>query len=242
MNPAEPSPEPSREPLPAAREYIVQPGDTLLAIAKRFKVELFELMNHNLITDARLLRAGQRLQIPAPTSTPTLLSPSSPVTMSTPLPSEPAPASPPPAKNAIYFVRAGDTLNSIAQRFNVTVPALLAANNLSDADPLRAGQQLFIPKPSLVLSVAEAMAEQYRPSSGVGVLGVGDPSTPVVSPQEIQAYLAGKRTTFYVTRPGDTIERVAALFRIDPLILSQINQVTVTEELPTETRLIIPMR
>jgi murein DD-endopeptidase MepM/ murein hydrolase activator NlpD len=42
-------------------------------------------------------------------------------------------------------VQPGDNLLSIAQRFNVTLDALLAANNISNANVLSAGQQLVIP-------------------------------------------------------------------------------------------------
>jgi murein DD-endopeptidase MepM/ murein hydrolase activator NlpD len=45
----------------------------------------------------------------------------------------------------IYIVQSGDTLSSIALRFNVTVADLLAANNMTDPNLLAAGQQLIIP-------------------------------------------------------------------------------------------------
>lgn len=143
---------------------------------------------------------------------------------------------------SIYVVRDGDDLNTIALRFHVTVAALVAANNLSNADTIHTGQQLVIPKAAMVLSVAEATAEAEISEPQVGVLSVGDPNTPQVSPREIQAFLTGKRTTFYVTREGDTISQVASLFKIDPLILSQINQVEMHGELTPGTRLIIPIK
>jgi LysM repeat protein len=44
-------------------------------------------------------------------------------------------------------VASGDSLRSIAAKFNVTVDALLQANNLTKAqgDALRVGQELVIP-------------------------------------------------------------------------------------------------
>lgn len=240
--PPQPLPTPGGE-----TEYLVLPGDTLLAISKRFSVDLLLLMNVNGISDARLLRAGQKLRIPgAAAVTPPVTPPR--VSQPPPQPAMPVPADPPPVtappanpppmqSGGIYIVRSGDTLSAIAVRFNVTVQAIVAANNLTDANVIRAGQQLVIPKPSMVLS---AMAEQATAS--VGVLGIGDPNTPKVSEQEIKAYLAGKRTTFYVTRKGDTIPRVAALFRLDALVLAQINEVGTAGELIPGTRLIIPMK
>ncbi len=235
---ARPMPPAPSAPVPAGgTDYTVLPGDTLIAIAKRFGVDLAALMVANAIADARLLRAGQRLRIPgaqegqaAPPSSPPPASPTAPA---------PVVVS---GGGTIYIVRGGDTLSAIAVRFNVTVPAIVAANQLSNANVIRPGQQLTIPKPAMVLSVAEAVATLEAQKPQVGVLGVGDASTPVVSPREIQEFLAGKRTTFYVTRKGDTIPRVAALFKMDALILSQINQVGMRGELIPGTRLIIPMR
>ena len=224
------------EPLSLSGEYIVQPGDTLIAIAKRFGVDVVSLMTANAISDARLLRAGQRLQIPGAAV------PTAPTPTPVPVPA-PAPSTPPPVVGGtIYIVRGGDTLSAIAARFNVTVAALVVANNLMNANVIRPGQQLTIPKAGMVLSVAEAMATAASAKPQVGVLGVGDASTPVVSPREIQEFLAGKRTTFYITRKGDTIPRVAALFRMDALVLSQINQVGMKGEMIPGTRLIIPMK
>ncbi len=45
----------------------------------------------------------------------------------------------------VYIVQPGDTLTEIAQRFNVTVDALMTANNISNPNLLSAGQQVVIP-------------------------------------------------------------------------------------------------
>lgn len=156
--------------------------------------------------------------------------------------SAPPSFTPTPSGGTLYYVRNGDTLSAIATRFNVTVPSLLAANNLPDEKQIRPGMALTIPSAASVLSVAATTAETQPARPQAGVLGIGDPTTPIVSPQEIEAFLRGKRTTFYVTRNGDTIPRVADLFKIDPLILAQINSVRVENELTPGTRLIIPMK
>ena len=44
----------------------------------------------------------------------------------------------------VYIVQPGDTLSSIASRFNISIDALMAANSLTNAN-IFAGQQLVIP-------------------------------------------------------------------------------------------------
>ena len=53
----------------------------------------------------------------------------------------------PPAGGRRYTVQPGDTFRAIAERFEVTVAALLSANGLTpaQADSLRVGQELVIP-------------------------------------------------------------------------------------------------
>lgn len=66
--------------------------------------------------------AGARTETPAATATPL-----------------------PAARPDTYTVVDGDTLSAIAERFNTTVEALVAANALADPDSLELGQQLKIP-------------------------------------------------------------------------------------------------
>jgi lysostaphin len=44
-----------------------------------------------------------------------------------------------------YIVKPGDTLTSIAIKFNTTVAALVAANQLSNPNNITVGQTLIIP-------------------------------------------------------------------------------------------------
>ncbi|NTV65616.1 MAG: LysM peptidoglycan-binding domain-containing protein, partial [Oscillochloris sp.] len=53
----------------------------------------------------------------------------------------------PPTGGRRYTVQAGDSLRSIAEQFNVTIEALLQANQMTPAqgDALQVGQELVIP-------------------------------------------------------------------------------------------------
>ncbi|MGN1248458.1 MAG: LysM peptidoglycan-binding domain-containing protein, partial [Candidatus Spyradocola sp.] len=70
--------------------------------------------------------------------------PSTPGPVGTPTPSRPStPACP---NGVLYTVRAGDTLRAIAQRFDVTLDALMSANPGQTNNRLIIGQQLCIPQ------------------------------------------------------------------------------------------------
>ena len=64
----EPTPTATPGPSPTAkpRYYVVQPGETLGIIARRFGVTVAAIQKANGISDPRLLRAGQRIIIPNP--------------------------------------------------------------------------------------------------------------------------------------------------------------------------------
>ncbi len=73
-------------------------------------------------------------------------------------------AAPPAQSPVVYYVRYGDTLFSIAQRFGTTVPALMAANGLTSYY-IYAGQRLVIPPmpvPSPVPPYTCKYTVQYR--------------------------------------------------------------------------------
>ncbi|MEI7646459.1 MAG: LysM peptidoglycan-binding domain-containing protein, partial [Chloroflexales bacterium] len=76
---------------------------------------------------------------PLPTATPTALP------TATPAPPTATPA--PPTTTRHYTVESGDSLRSIAAKFDVSITALLKANNLTPAqgDALHIGQELVIP-------------------------------------------------------------------------------------------------
>lgn len=91
---------------------------------------------------------------PTATSEPTPTTPPPPTEIpptEVPPPTEapPPPTEAPAAAPQRYIVESGDTLRSIAERFNVSVGAILRYNGLSeeDGDNLRPGQELLIPPP-----------------------------------------------------------------------------------------------
>ncbi|MEE8337216.1 MAG: LysM peptidoglycan-binding domain-containing protein [Dehalococcoidia bacterium] len=100
--------------------YEVQPGDTLGAIAERFDVGQSAIVELNGISNPNLLSVGQELQIPR------------------------GGAGPAAAQPVFYTVAPGDSLTAIARRFNSSIDAITALNDLFNANRILIGQRLRV--------------------------------------------------------------------------------------------------
>ncbi|HBY96631.1 MAG: LysM peptidoglycan-binding domain-containing protein [Ardenticatenaceae bacterium] len=105
--------------------YVVQRGDTLIGIARRFNTTVEALARANNLTSPYVIYVGQTLTIPGGTGSA-------------------ATATPATGQQQIYTVQRGDTLYSIARRYNTTVEAIRQANGLS-SNLIYVGQKLVIP-------------------------------------------------------------------------------------------------
>jgi spore germination protein len=96
--------------------YVVQSGDTLFNIARRYGVSLDDVQNLNTLPNPDQLVIGQAIILPAP---------------------PPAPLE--------YTLITGDTLYQLAQTFNTTVTAIAQANNITNPGLIQAGTAITIP-------------------------------------------------------------------------------------------------
>ena len=93
-----------------------------------------------------------------------------------------------------YTVQYGDTLFSIARRYNTTVSAIVAANNIPNPNLIYVGQVLEIPS-----------GQNPPPQPTSPPPPTGQPPQPTPQPPP------GGSTT-YVFRPGDTLSSIARAF------------------------------
>lgn len=107
-------------------QHQVQAGETLSSIASQYRLTVSELQQLNQLASSAGLRPGQLLQLPATKQ------PDEQMT---------APAS--------YQVQEGDTLFSIAYKFNLELASLLQWNQMTAASQLTFGQTIILRDPAL---------------------------------------------------------------------------------------------
>ncbi len=122
--------------------HSVRSGDTLGALARRYRTTAQAIMKLNGIKNPKTLRIGQKLKIPGKgdPSEPEPGTRTAAVSSKTPKPPAPAAKA---GETTTYTVREGDTLFNLARQFNTTVERIKAANGLAD-DSLSVGQRLVI--------------------------------------------------------------------------------------------------
>jgi LysM repeat protein len=113
-------------PISQDQTYIVQPGEWVYSIARKFGVDPESLIEANDLLPPFNLEVGQELIIPATGSVS-------------------APANTPNAGENTYTVAAGDSVYSIATAFGVEAQAVIDANDLVYPYTLYPGDVLIIP-------------------------------------------------------------------------------------------------
>jgi murein DD-endopeptidase MepM/ murein hydrolase activator NlpD len=179
------------------KAYVVQTGDTMFAIAKRFNVTAAALADENDLKTGSAIKKGQKLVLPdgfkdkGPTKTTTVI-PGTPGSQASyaeaapsPTPSRPSRSEPsrptyqPAAElttttvsttslsvtgavvtvagpREVHTVKSGDTLTSIARKFDMSVSDLADDNKLDTDKPLKLGAKIKGPATSSKAYVAQS--------------------------------------------------------------------------------------
>ena len=131
--------------------HIVEKGDTLYSLSKKYGVSVDDLRSANSISGSDLY-AGQKLIIPAKKNDKRVTYES-------------------------YTVKAGDTLYSIAKRSEITVDELRRLNSLDSSAVLKIGQNLKVPAQSGAAAQSGSAVQNAGASSSGLALSVPDTSS-----------------------------------------------------------------
>ncbi|KYG64563.1 LysM peptidoglycan-binding domain-containing protein [Bdellovibrio bacteriovorus] len=111
------------------RYYIVQQGDSLFTIARKYSTSVSELQRLNQIKRGRTLKVGMKLRVPTPDS-----SSARETTKSVAK-----------AKSKVHVVRRGENLVGIAERYNVSMTDIKEKNKIRNPSSLMVGARILIP-------------------------------------------------------------------------------------------------
>ena len=192
-----------------AESYRVKPGDTLLGIASHHKLTLSELTSINRISSSTLIYPGQLLRVARviPTSQPPV---GAPVT---------------------YVVAHGDSLDSVAQKFGMTLSALREYNKLSKASIIYVGQVLNLKPP-----VGHAKSPTPpKPASSASTL-----SDEISNVDPMRPTGACTIHGFHTVLAGETISRIAAVYGVSTQSVLSANSLSWSSTIYVGQRLTIP--
>jgi LysM repeat protein len=194
-----------------AESYRVKAGDTLSAIASRHKLTLSELTNINRISSSALIYPGQVLRVAK-------VIPSS---------------QPPVGAPDTYQVLAGDTLDSVAQKFGMTISTLREYNDLGRASIIYVGQVLNLKPPV-------GHANPPAPKTPKSANSASTLSDEISSVDPMRPTGACTIHGFHTVLSGETISRIAAVYGVSTQSVLSANSLSWSSTIYVGQRLTIP--
>ena len=116
-----------------------------------------------------------------------------------------------------YIVKKGDTLYSISRKYQITVPELRAANNLSESDVLKVGVKLVIPSADIENAAALSATKTSETKKNVSAA-----------------------LTSYVVQKGDTLYGIARKFNIKLNELLSLNNLDNSSTIKIGQKILVP--
>lgn len=208
--------------LPALAQeatHVVQPGENLFRIALSYGLSTDALAQANGISNAWQIYAGQVLTIPGANAPAPVVDPAAPAVDAAAPIVESAPAT-----TSTYTVTRGDTLNSIANAFGMTVEQLAQLNNLTNPNLVFSGQTLVVSAVGAPAPVEAAPAEAAPP------VEVAAPAPATTGSQAVHTVL-----------PGEYLSSIARQYGVSWLSIAQANNIYDTNTVFAGQQLIIPV-
>lgn len=244
------APMPVKTSVSAENVYVVKPGDSLSKIAVSHGVNVRELAELNQIANPNKIIVGQKLILPDHAK-PSQSKPSAKAVAK-------ASAKGAAASGDAYVVKPGDALSKIAAAHGVKTKDLMAANNIADANKIRAGQKLVIPgakaaakaddKPAETTAPAAESAAAPAPAPAVEPTAAPAPApeaAPAVEPAAVPEAAAVSAESQgdmlpYTVQDGDTAEGIARLFVVRKDDILRVNDIPAGEDVKPGQKIKIP--
>ena len=221
---------------PESTVYVVQSGDYLAKISKKFNVTIAAIKKFNPSIKKDVVRVGQKLKIPGKHDV-------APVEQQLQK-AKPAPAAkaykPYAGATSEYTVKSGDTLGAIAYGNGITIRQLKELNSLSNNN-LKVGQKLKVPangkaaaktekpvenkvqKPAVEKPVAAPVAKPAPAVEPQPVEPVVEKAAPEVAPAPAVAEPTEQATINYAVQEGDDMTGVSIRWGVSAAVIRELN-------------------
>ena len=227
--------------------YIVQNGDYLSKISKKFNITISSIKRLNPSIGANnMVRVGQKLKLPGKVDVGVQATPAKPTTRG----AARKPYAPYAGATKEYVVKSGDTLGAIAYSNGINIRQLKELNGLKK-DVLRVGQKLKIPAEKVVAAkpaakapsakeaaakAAAADAAKAAPAAPVAPADTAAPAAPVApadtaAPAAPAASADAVATTTYIVQEGDDITGVSIRFGVSAADIRELNNLGEKDQL-----------
>lgn len=203
--------------------YEIQPGDTLFSISKRFNTSIGILQGLNELGDSSAIVAGQTILVPAAED----------------------------SSHEVYVVEAGDSLFSIAKRFNTVVSVLKALNGIADERELEVGQTIFVPKideskyelyevkpADTLYGIAQNFATSEETLMSLN--GIADKRDITAGQTILVPRLDDSGYTIHVVQRGDTLFDLSRMYNTTVDQLRSLNDLEGSSDLTVGRGIIVP--
>jgi LysM repeat protein len=226
-------------PVGPGQTYVIQDGDTLGKIASKFGVERKSLLEANRLSEGQPIYIGETLMIPGSAAAPAPApAPDSSTNVAGATP--PAPAKQEsvvvgetkksaPVATTTHKVAKGDTLTSLAKKYNTAVESLKSANGLR-TDAISLGQSLKIPSSKGAAATVSNTVPAPAPKGGQSAAFEYD--NPLLNKSETYGY--------YTVASGDNLYALARDFFTTMSELQRINNLGSSTIIRPGDEIIVP--
>lgn len=246
-------PQPTPPPEPEYTIYVVQSGDYLAKISKKYNITIAAIREINpSVKNSDLIRVGQKLKLPGKIA---VSAQPVPAKTEKAMSSKPSAFKPYAGATKEYVVKSGDTLGGIAYGNGINIRQLKELNGLS-GDIVRVGQKLKVPadgkvvqalsKPQVSKSAAkDAGTKTLKPTESKTAGSAETKAEPVadgvktdvaedatVQPTASESEkTATPKTTTYVVQEGDDMTGVSIAFGVTAAAIRELNNLGDNEQL-----------
>ena len=171
----------------------VKKGESIWSISQKYKISKNDLLSINNINENDIISIGQIIKIPQMGLK---------------------------ADNKLmHYVKKGETLWSISQKYNVQVNSIISANNLRNSDLISIGQSLLIPDTQ---------------DANFGINSSQDLNRKITSQEEM------KKPFIYMVKKGDNLWNIAQMYGVSVTNIAGINNLAKNDILSVGQKLEIP--